>query len=475
MNDHPLDDGLLVALRSARPDLDVHGSDADDAEALELLERILSSDAQESRDRLDSARLHERHGRFRRTRVRLWVAAAALLLVAVVIPVVATSSQSPNTTSLGTHPAWRLVGNITQPSWEVGSSTGASSFSVVCPSALTCYAVGTAEGPANATSGTVPPPEVEVTNDGGVSWKALNVSGTANYFGAVSCPAVTTCMVAGGVVGPSGASSQMFTTTDGGQSWSAQPLPGQGHNYLLSCATATHCVSLDSQIGPEGRGIQYVSSVTSDGGATWTSSLVPGTFRAYAIQCVTASVCVAAGQAPKGYEITNPQDARGIASVIYSTDGGATWASADLPGDGDVVGALSCADASHCMIIDNSTGLDPNTMVLTSSDSGQTWVAQPSNVSSLSLTHVSCPNPTNCWLTGATTPTRNDPGSAQGILLSTTDGGQTTESVQVPQYHGAALRYVGPIACATSSSCIALAPPPGSTSPFSGQLVLSLG
>src|ERR1700761_3920632 len=84
VTDYPLDDGLLVALRDARPDLGVHESDGDDAEALDLLERILSTDAQESQGRLDSARLHERHGRPRRARVRLWVAAAALLLVAVV-------------------------------------------------------------------------------------------------------------------------------------------------------------------------------------------------------------------------------------------------------------------------------------------------------------------------------------------------------------------------------------------------------
>ena len=75
--------------------------------------------------------------------VRLMVAIAALVLVAVVVPLVATSTQSPNSSGLSTHPAWRLVGNITRPSWQVGSSTGASPFLVTCPSALTCYAIGT--------------------------------------------------------------------------------------------------------------------------------------------------------------------------------------------------------------------------------------------------------------------------------------------------------------------------------------------
>jgi photosystem II stability/assembly factor-like uncharacterized protein len=321
----------------------------------------------------------------------------------------------------------------------------------------------------------VPPAEVEVTNDGGASWKALAITTTPiDYFGAISCPTSTICMVEGDVSGSS--ANEMFTTTDGGQSWSSQPSPGQG-DHLLSCATATHCVSLESQVGPGGHGVQYVSSVTNDGGATWASSFVPGTFRAYAVQCVTASVCVATGQAPKAYEITNPQYAHGIAAVIYSTDGGTTWTSAEVPGRGDLVGALSCADASHCMIVDGSTGRDPNTMVLTSSDGGQTWSVDPTPgfVPSLTLTHVSCPTPTDCWLTGTTSPVANSPASAQGIILSTTDGGQTFESEQVPSYQGTKLQYVGPVTCTTAASCLAFAPPPGSMSPFSEQLVISFG
>ena len=338
MNDYPLDDGLLLTLRSARPDRGVNESEADDPEALDLLERILSSDAHKNRVFRSPDSLRVRHqGRFVRHRMGLIAAVTALVLVALVVPLVVTSTQNPNSTGLGAHPPWRLVGNITQPTWEVGSSTGASPFLLACPSALTCYAVGTAAAPSNATSGTVPPAEVEVTNDGGASWKALAITTTPiDYFGAISCPTSTTCMVEGDVSGSS--ASEMFTTTDGGQSWSSQPSPGQG-DHLLSCATATHCVSLESQVGPGDHGVQYVSSVTTDGGATWASSFVPGTFRAYAVQCVTASVCVATGQAPKAYEITNPQDAHGIAAVIYSTDGGTTWTPAEVPGEGDVIGA----------------------------------------------------------------------------------------------------------------------------------------
>jgi photosystem II stability/assembly factor-like uncharacterized protein len=476
VTDYPLDDGLLVALRSTRPDLGANESDADDPEALDLLERILSSDTHENQAfRAPDPPRVRRRGRSARSRVRLVAAIAALGLVALVVPLVVTSTQSPNSTGLSTHPAWRLVGNITQPTWAVGSTTGASPFLLACPSALTCYAVGTAAAPSNATSGTVPPAEVEVTNDGGANWTALTITTTPiDYFGAPSCPTTTTCMVEGDVSGSS--ASEMFTTTDGGQSWSSQPSPGQG-NHLLSCATSTHCVSLESQVGPGGHGVQYVSSVTSDGGATWASSFVPGTFRAYALQCVTASVCIATGQAPKGYEITNPQDAHGIAAAIYSTDGGATWTPAEGLGGGDVIGALSCADASHCMVIDASDGADPNTTVLTSSDGGQTWSADPTPgfVPSLTLTHVSCPTPTDCWLTGTTSPVTNSPASAHGVILSTTDGGQTFESEQVPSYQGTMLQYVGPVACSTASSCLAFAPPPGSSSPFSQQLVLSFG
>jgi photosystem II stability/assembly factor-like uncharacterized protein len=192
---------------------------------------------------------------------------------------------------------------------------------------------------------------------------------------------------------------------------------------------------------------------------------------------MTASACIATGQAPKAYEITNPQDSHDDAAAIYSTDGGVTWIRAEVPGGGDVVGALSCADASHCMAIDNFDGPDPNTRVLTSIDGGQTWSADPSSgfVSSLILTHVSCPTPTDCWLTGSMNPVRNNPASAQGVILSTTDGGQTFESEQVPSYQGTQLQYVGPLACPTVSNCLALAPPPGSSSPFSEQLVLSTG
>jgi hypothetical protein len=283
-------------------------------------------------------------------------------------------------------------------------------------------------------------------------------------------------MLAGGTQGTAKQES-MFTTANGGQSWITLPMPGRVESaQLLSCGTPSACVSLESEPGPDGQGLRYVSNVTTDGGTTWSSSDLPGTFRANGLTCDATDHCIATGSAPSGYVVTNASGSEGSASVILSADGGVSWESGTVPTDVDTIGAISCADSSHCMALGNSLGSNRRTWVVITADGGRTWVASPSTVvSDLTLGAISCPTDNQCWISGSVASSDGLMADGKGVLLATSDGGQIWTPEDVPTDQGAPLRHIGEVACPAASACFALANPPSTPSRQGQQLVLSNG
>jgi photosystem II stability/assembly factor-like uncharacterized protein len=469
VTDYPLDDGLLVALRSARPDLGANESDADDPEALGLLERILSSDIHVDRALRGSDSLRvRRQGRFARPRVRLMAAIAALVLVALVVPLVVTSTQNPNSTGLGTHPAWRLVGNITQPGWQLESTPSSDSESVACPTVSTCYAVGISAPRVSPGSALTPAQTViEVTRDGGATWSPSVPAPGVELGTSLSCPGSATCMIAGAPASPS-ATDHLYITIDGGQSWTSNPMPTQSEGDVqLSCTSATACVAEESRAVEGGHTVGSDVFSTTNGGRTWTTSALPNGFTSYSLQCSADGRCVIGGDAA----VSGTPASLPTPMVLYSTDGGVTWSPSTLPPDNGaflLISSISCGDSQHCMAVEpfdvahNST----SRQVLVSSNGGVTWTVSPySSPTPIDLYAISCPTITDCWATGvefeAGSTAQHEIG--QGYIMTTDDGGSTWTPQALPAVHGAIPSFVSSISCAAANACsaVAQAPDPG--------------
>jgi photosystem II stability/assembly factor-like uncharacterized protein len=348
-----------------------------------------------------------------------------------------------------TAPGWRLVADI-NPAWRAVQAAGfEAGFSLVCPSTSTCYAENL---PASGMQA-----EVEVTNDGGNTWKPSELPVTLSSPTRLACVDADTCAI----LGNDGAGNATFLeTTDGGQSWTASPGPSDLTSLAglteLSCTTAASCVALS--FDPSGASGAAEAYTTDDGGDTWSESTLPPDFVPGALQCVLASTCVATGffQSPDGSK-TAP-----AGTVLYSTDSGVTWATASLPTASlTTLGAftrLSCADSSDCMASFFGKGSAARRDVLVSSDGGESW-SQPeaSGLGDDFISGVSCPTALQCWASGIALPDESGASgrvlAREGMISSTSDGGETWQNAQLP----AGVGPVADISCPTAVNCYALA------------------
>jgi photosystem II stability/assembly factor-like uncharacterized protein len=251
------------------------------------------------------------------------------------------------------------TGNATW-SWENPLPQGEDLYSVSCPAAATCFAVGNAR-------------TIIATTNGGVSWAGQNmgVSLDRALIG-ISCPTVTTCfaLTNGSWPGEAG----VYGTTDGGKTW----LPQTPQSFRsISCASTTTCVAV----------VVASVGVTTDGGAHWTvGPLGSNPAPMSAVSCAPAtSDCVVVGS-------------RG--AVMTSTDSGAHWTAQTSGYSGDLNG-VSCADALHCFAVGYN-------VVLSTTNGGTSW---STTLVAGNLTDASCSAPTTCSAVGV-----------DGVILATTDG-----------------------------------------------------
>ena len=281
-------------------------------------------------DELDQmlARTKTRSGvlRARRRRHR-FIATAGLMALTLALAGTVVSLQSagrsrasaPRTgTRQVAAPRWRLVSDVT-PGWQTLTGLGYEpGFFLQCPTATTCYA-----DDLQGSEGTYS--ELEVTNDGGTTWRPSKLP-VALSDATVACADADTCAA----LGVDGSGEAMFLeTTDGGQTWTSSAGPSLLTSSIgvtdLSCTAATSCVAVASD--PFGRSGTTVAFVTGDGGATWTESNLPSDFVPSDLQCFSSGTCVSTGfyQSPGGSPTTPP------GTVLYRTDGGSTWTSASVP------------------------------------------------------------------------------------------------------------------------------------------------
>jgi photosystem II stability/assembly factor-like uncharacterized protein len=376
--------------------------------------------------------------------------AAALLLVVTlfVSPLMRAPVQTPRATTT-THvtptdapAAWELVSDVS-PTWQVQSGSGYESGlpmpgpGLVCPTSTTCYA-------ANVTYPGVD--RIEVTHDGGTTWQQSPLP-VAIRPSPLACVDADTCAILGiesngaptvvaGAAGTVG-SSVFLETTDGGQTWTSQPGPGEPSSFFgsgLACTSATSCVAITSG---------GTAFTTADAGSTWTSSPLPSGFVSIALQCRSTTSCIAIG--PSG--------------IIYSTDGGTTWSEATAPAGASFRpfgSSLSCA-MTVCLVRAKNGPDASDGQLLSSSDGGRTWTAlDATGLPQGVVLGLSCTGDGVCWASGVTTAGGSTSainlGNA-GLAASTSDGGSTWQTSQLPEGIGGILD----VSCPSVSQCYALA------------------
>jgi len=282
-----------------------------------------------------------------------------------------------------------------------------------------------------------------VTTDGGAHWAGhpIGPSASINVL-AISCPTTKVCWLAG--AGPSD-QPEVAKTMNGGNTWKLATPAGWADAAFswwpnsIDCVLATTCwlagETANSLQNPE-------VAQTANGGRSWTTlSNLPAvtpdsngdTYLLNGISCTSARSCVAVGGINGG---------PGPATVISTTDGGATWSlSADpaLAGLQELFG-VSClpGPATSSEPVCHAAG---GTVALTSGDGGATWSASPPFDSTGWLNSISCADTQHCWAAGAGTTV---------ALAGTSDGGASWSTVTSDTAN-----EEGEVSCATATFCVA--------------------
>jgi hypothetical protein len=185
---------------------------------------------------------------------------------------------------------------------------------------------------------------------------------------------------------------------------------------------------------------------TTDGGATWTVQPVPPTVGYLTgIACATTRSCTAVGQVGAG--------GAGPGAVLTTQNAGTTWVLQAVPAGTTDVTAVACPPAGRCLALADVTG---RVTALSPGAPGSAWVAGGALAAPVSAaTGLACTDARHCWAT-VTDPV--DVGHASGGVAATTDGGATWVLETVPGGTGL-LRGIDctPLAGPSSST-------PGSTS-----------
>ncbi len=128
------------------------------------------------------------------------------------------------------------------------------------------------------------------TSDGGATWKLGSTPQGMPPLFSVSCPTATDCIAVG-----STSAAEIVTTSDGGATWTAvKSPPGTSAVLGVSCSAGEYC----SMVGMAGSpGSVPVAMGTTDGGRTWAGEPLPtGVVTIYSIECPPGTeVCFATG------------------------------------------------------------------------------------------------------------------------------------------------------------------------------------
>ena len=333
---------------------------------------------------------------------------------------------------------------------------------VVCPTATQCVAIGTT-GSGTGVAGAVLIGTIGATSD---LWVADVVTNATTSLTNLICPSGATGCAAIGTTA-SGGAPIVVSGPVGVGTWSAGTAPGITLTSLsqLACPSATTCVAVG--LGKSGTTTSpiVISGVTGlpglAGPLSWTADTEPGTTLTSlgSITCPLATKCLVAGTGSVGTQTG--------ALILYGAPSGPL--ATEFPLDtGATIGSItqvSCPSATACYLIGSSTGgpeLFTGTINATAT-SADSWTsdALPGSVSALN--QIVCPAATSCLVNASGTDVNGGP---LATLVATTDG-TAWNGVSLPSADNAL--YFDDIDCSSGASgtCAAV----GST--LTGSVIVS--
>ena len=337
-------------------------------------------------------------------------------------------------------PAWSI---LTSPS-QTGSPQNTLS-GVACPTAVTCYAVGsyTFDGAAQ---------QMFVKHWDNTNWTIgvlqQPAGATSSTLTAITCPGATSCFAVGGYTS-AGLPKTLVEHWDGA-SWTIQPSPNQPgatNNLLLgvACPTASACfsvgsfdtVSTERPLIQQWNGTNWTNlAVTLPTGATFSSLSSAG--------CASATSCWAGGT----YSTSTTQ------KTLLEHWNSTSWAPAT---SGNPTGALSgvlsgiaCPTATTCFATGSyDTSSATKTLIERLTGTTGTVITSPSVGTFSTLGGVSCPGATTCFAVGQIVGT-------SGTTLIERWNGTSFSTMTSPNAPGALDSALNGVACISTASCFAV-------------------
>lgn len=352
----------------------------------------------------------------------------------------------------------------------VPASTSGSLTSVACPAPASCTAVGIYDydNSVGGARGWL------VTGAGG-SWTAIQApaptgagtdSPTDLY--SVACPSAAGCVAVGEYVE---SSSYPLLEIGASASWQAveAPLPtnasADNPNASLdsvACPSTTWCVAVGSYTDTLGN---TQGLLVTGYGTSWTATEAPLPANAWTsgnlqvglndVSCASTSVCVAAGWYP---------DSSFHSQGLLVTGSGTSWKAAEspLPGGassnpGTDLASVTCPSTSKCVVAGHYNDSSDDFQGVLVTGLGASWTAfeAPSASSELYgglLESVACPSTTFCTATGYF----DGSGGQQGMLA--TGSGTSWTAAESPLPANAASNpaaELDSVACPSTSTCVA--------------------
>jgi len=287
-------------------------------------------------------------------------------------------------------------------------------------------------------------------------WYKQLATNDGSWLSAVTCPSTSMCIAVG--TGASG-NAMVEQTTNAGESWTTDTkgVTGLGLN-AISCAGAFHCVAVGGERRDGNLTATNAVLVSSDGGTSWTAftlSSVNGYLTS--ISCADTEHCMATAALGIG----------GTSTIIMTDDGGLGWANLawsppPLPLNavaviGSQLNAITCTSVSDCLAVGQATfsttvspPIETQGVVSTTSDGGQTWQTQlvPAN----DITDIACPISQDCLAVG-----QNTGYQSMYQILTTNSGATWTVSslVSGTQIAGGHAPDVNAISCSNTLDCVA--------------------
>ena len=383
-----------------------------------------------------------------------------------------------------------LIETLAGGSWEATEVTGpfaesdtnASLYSVACPSTSSCVAVGEYN---NSTSALL------VTGSG-TSWTSTEAplpgdaqsGATADLF-SVTCPSATSCVAVGEYnnIPNSGTASGLILTgpASSGTLWTPThaPLPPNalsvfsGEWPAVACMSATSCVTTWTYNNSSGT---QQGALDTGSGTNWTPSELPlpgdastsnpefilgsnenGTGQPLA--CSSAS-CVAVG---------HYVDSSGNIQSLLVTGSGTNWTQTEAPlpanasGRVAVLYSVACESATTCVAAGRySTSSGTQGLILTGSGTSWTPAAAPVPANAVTplqvgLDSVTCPSTSWCVIAGSYATAATGGGqTVAGLAVIGSGTSWNTTLAPLPGNAYSFTTYLNSLACPSTTSCVSV-------------------